>query len=123
MEFAIFVSELLHKHPSDSWRALAALTPIPFDETHQYHPEYDGYNGETIHQADVALMQYPLGMQFPGNVSSNDLSYYQSVTSKNGYFTGDNAYSIAWLALGNWEAAVRQYMGSFLHIHGPFNVW
>lgn len=122
-EFALLVSELLSMDAPDSWASMATLTPIPFDEQLHYHPEYEGYDGETINQADVALMQYPLGMEFPGNVSSNDLVYYQSVTSKNGYFTGDNAYSIAWLALGNWSAAVRQYMGSFLHIHGPFNVW
>jgi hypothetical protein len=74
---------------------------IPFNETLQIHEEYDGYNGHTINQADVVLLQYPLGYpmestialngtkgNFPAKVSL-DVTYWQDKTDSNGYFTGD----------------------------------
>lgn len=35
-------------------------------------------------QADVALLQYPLGLDFSYPVSGNDLLYYESVTFQDG---------------------------------------
>lgn len=48
------------------WETIATSLKIPFDSTNNFHPgkklcntflfsEYDGYNGETIKQADVVL--------------------------------------------------------------------
>lgn len=123
LENAIYVSSLFGETPPASWKNISEQIWIPFDSSTQGHPEYEGYSGEMINQADTILMQYPLGIQFPYNVSYNDLSYYQKKTRKNGYFTGDNAYSIAWLAIGEYDKGVTQYRRSFTHIKGAFNVW
>jgi len=134
---------------------------IPFDEELQIHLEYDGYNGhvclnrfismsttyrcfeQMINQADVALLQYPLGYPMSKQIAHNDLVYWQNKTNPDGYFTGDryiykgriwhrdrflipcniSAYSIAWLALGELEEAEMQFNKSFQHISSPFNVW
>lgn len=123
LENAIEMLSLLNESSPIQWNNISQQIYIPFDETLQGHPEYEGYAGEMINQADAILMQYPLGIKFPYNISKNDLTYYQKKTRKNGYFTGDNAYSIAWLAIKEYNQGVTQYRRSFTHIKGPFNVW
>lgn len=77
---------------------------------HEVHPEYRGYqHGTKINQADVALLQYPLGVAMPRAVALSDLNYYTSVTRQNGYFTGNSAYAIAYLALGERAFAKTQF--------------
>jgi hypothetical protein len=41
---------------------LAEQLVILFDETLGIHPEYEGYPGDLIKQADVVLLHYPLQM-------------------------------------------------------------
>ena len=96
---------------------------LPFDDEGQRHLEYDGYAGQTINQDDVGLLQYPLGWKMNSDVAYNDLDYYESVTAHNGYFTGNSAYGIAWLALGEDERAAAQFFTSFEHMGGPFLIW
>jgi protein-glucosylgalactosylhydroxylysine glucosidase len=71
----------------------------------------------------VALLQYPLRWPMPRQIAINDLLYWQNHTDPNGYFTGDSAYSIAWLALGNLREAAAQWNTSFSHMQPPFWVW
>ena len=80
-----------------------------------------------INQADVALMQYPLGIPMEHQLAVNDLLFYQarsSGPSTAGFYTGDSAYSIAWLQLGNRSAADAQFNLAFDHMDlGHYNVW
>lgn len=59
------------------WLKIAANIVIPFDETLQIHPEFDGYNGQTIKQADVVLLGFPLMYPMSDTVRYNDLLYYR----------------------------------------------
>eukprot|EP00053_Salpingoeca_punica_P018798 m.186260 g.186260 ORF g.186260 m.186260 type:complete len:848 (+) comp17508_c0_seq1:163-2706(+) len=47
--------------PTDVWLDVAQRLVIPFDATQQIHPEYDGYPGNTVKQADAILLGFPLG--------------------------------------------------------------
>jgi len=103
------------------------------------HPEYAGYSGAHINQADVALLQYPLGIQFDAELARRDLDYYSGRTglaqqqprqrqrqpgeSICPFFTGNSAYGIAYLALGNRTAADAQFELGFLHQAPGFNTW
>jgi len=93
------------------------------------HPQYEGYQGEPINQADVALLYYPLGMlgAVDDDVARRDLLFYQplsSTASTKGYYTGDSAYSISWLALSNRTAADTQFALAFEHMDtAHFYVW
>lgn len=42
------------------------------------------YHGETIKQADVVLLPYPLLISMPTHVQYNDLVYYEARTDPNG---------------------------------------
>ena len=80
------------------------------------HVQNEGYAGQTINQADVALMQYPLGLQFERGLAQRDLDFYSLHTDFNGMFTGDSAYAAAYLALGNRSAADAQLALAFGHM-------
>ena len=63
----------------------------------------------------------------PDDLAARDLLYYQARSSgptTAGFYTGDSAYSIAWLKLNNRTAADQQFNLAFEHMDiGGYNVW
>ena len=115
------------------WADVAERMWLPLSDTlytsGPVHPEFTGYAGQPINQADVALLQYPLDLTatIGQEVATNDLAFYQALSSgpaTSGFYTGDSAYSIAWLALGNRSAADAQLRLAFDHMDlAHFHVW
>lgn len=109
------------------WSHIAEHMYVPLsselEENIMIHPEFEGYAGQAINQADVVLLQYPLQYSGVGihtvvnennsanrsnipsmdAISFNDLQYYAERTSvpgeTKGFYTGDSSYSIAYLSL------------------------
>jgi hypothetical protein len=115
-----------------NWSSIAQRMWIPSAKIdgREVHLEYAGYTvaGQPfINQADVALMQYPLGLVMDKAIAENDLRFWQERSSgptTAGFYTGDSAYSIAWLQLGNRTAADKQFDLAFQHQDlEHFNVW
>jgi hypothetical protein len=131
-----------------NWSSIAPRMWIPTGmiDGKEIHLEYANYTvtgHPYINQADVALMQYPLGaciveessqselkgcgLTMTKDLAVNDLLFWQersSGPSTAGFYTGDSAYSIAWLQLGNRSAADAQFDLAFTHQDlGHFNVW
>ena len=109
------------------WPVIAAAPYLPLDNVlykgGPVHRQNTFYAGEIINQADVALMQYPLGLDFGKDQNQRDLDYYSTVTNFAGMFTGDSSYSCAYLALGNRTAADAQLDLAFDHIEPHFDVF
>jgi hypothetical protein len=117
------------------WTDIANAPYLPTSDTlyasGPVHPEFKGYTGTHINQADVALLQYPLGVVFERELALRDLDFYSALTGVAGgdgericpFFTGNSAYGIAYLALGNRSAADYQFELGFLHQTPEFNVW
>jgi len=141
LRWAIDVAAILKLPPPPAhWTAMARapylplLTTLPDSGGKAIHPEFEGYAGGKadccgdkhqgrsnaghccITQSAAALLQYPLGLPLPEDVKLNDLKYYEPRTRANGFFTGDSIYSIAWLALGNSQAALKQWDAAFDHV-------
>jgi trehalose/maltose hydrolase-like predicted phosphorylase len=146
LKFALAAAEIIGETPAANWSSIAERMYLPTVEYEGYmagvpvHPEYAGYDPKKrphINQADVALLQYPLGLRtdkrvFPGlpgetnpdQLAINDLLFWQPKSDNQVFYTGDSAYSIAWLELGNRSAADAQFDLAFTHIDlGYFNVW
>ena len=121
--------------PPPLWTDIASAPYLPTSDTlyarGPVHPEFKGYAGTHINQADVALLQYPLGVVFERELALRDLDFYSARTGVSGgdgdricpFFTGNSAYGIAYLALGNRSAADYQFELGFLHQTPEFNVW
>jgi hypothetical protein len=70
LQFAVEACGLLNVscRNSATWQEVASRMYIPFDASLGIHPEYDGYAGGTIKQADVVLLSYPLGLSMADSV-------------------------------------------------------
>eukprot|EP01114_Cavostelium_apophysatum_P014228 TRINITY_DN3638_c0_g1_i2.p1 TRINITY_DN3638_c0_g1~~TRINITY_DN3638_c0_g1_i2.p1 ORF type:complete len:663 (+),score=121.13 TRINITY_DN3638_c0_g1_i2:160-2148(+) len=123
LQFAYWAGEVLNLNPLDEWLDVASKIKIPFDNATQIHLEYDGYDGQTIKQADVVLLGYPLMYPMSQKVRYNDLVYYSNKTDPNGPAMTWGMYAVAWLELGNYENAADIFARSYANIHPPFNVW
>jgi hypothetical protein len=125
--------------PPQLWADIASAPYLPTSDTlysgGPVHPEFTGYAGAHINQADVALLQYPLGVEFERKLALRDLDYYSALTGVAAgkgegaggaicpFFTGNSAYGIAYLALGNRTAADVQFELGYLHQTPEFHVW
>ncbi|MGW8885965.1 discoidin domain-containing protein [Streptomyces sp. NPDC055749] len=83
------------------WAAIADKLRIPFDAATGTHPEYDGYAGQKVKQADTVLMQHPYNWPMPKDVARNDLNYYAARTDPEGPAMTDSVHMIAAAAIGD----------------------
>jgi len=142
LDFALECAALLGVPPTANWSSVSQrlylpITPVKagaFMTGTLVHPEFQGYNQTQrphINQADVALLQYPLGLRsnkrvFPPigskpalrdtQLAINDLLFWQPKSDNQVFYTGDSAYSIAWLEMGNRTAADSQFDLAFTHM-------
>ncbi|XP_005941734.1 protein-glucosylgalactosylhydroxylysine glucosidase isoform X2 [Haplochromis burtoni] len=124
LQFAVELAELLQHPAPKEWQAVAEYIKIPFDEEHQYHPEYDGYiKGHPVKQADTVMLGYPLGLPMSPEVRRNDLEAYEPVTDPHGPAMTWGMFAIGWLELGEAEKAQLLLEKCFNNIQGPFQVW
>ena len=105
------------------WDRVADGLRIPFDEDLGIHPQYDGYQGETIKQADVVMLQYPWEHPMPAEVARNNLDYYVHRTDPGGPSMTDSIHAIGHAALGTSGSASYEFMRRSVDpfMRGPFN--
>jgi hypothetical protein len=104
----------------------ASTVGCPPSELVTIHPQYHGYHGQDINQADVALLQWPLHLDMDADIAAADLAYYarrSSGADTKGFYTGDSCYAIAMLFGHDRRAAEQQLALAFDHMLAPFNVW
>eukprot|EP01122_Echinamoeba_exundans_P016204 TRINITY_DN813_c0_g1_i6.p1 TRINITY_DN813_c0_g1~~TRINITY_DN813_c0_g1_i6.p1 ORF type:complete len:458 (-),score=40.63 TRINITY_DN813_c0_g1_i6:59-1432(-) len=125
LEFAVEICGLLNVscQNAGAWGEIASQMYIPFDSSRGIHPEYDGYTGGKIKQADVVLLGYPLGLDITDTVRLNDVKYYAARTDVNGPCMTDGIHTIALLSCGLPEAAAEYFPKSFANAKPPFWVW
>jgi trehalose/maltose hydrolase-like predicted phosphorylase len=90
-------------HAADPhWASIAdgLLRTIPYDSARGIHPEFDGYVGDQVKQADVVMLQYPWALPMPAAVARNDLDYYMAHTDLNGPSMTDAIHAIDAAELG-----------------------
>ncbi|XP_013201193.2 protein-glucosylgalactosylhydroxylysine glucosidase [Amyelois transitella] len=114
-----------HTEDPDHWADIAFSLALPYDKTLDYHPQFQGYKrGETIKQADVVLLGFPL--QYPMNAStkSNDLSYYASVTRSSGPAMTWSMHTVGHLQLMENSKAAKMFNKSYEgYVREPFKIW
>lgn len=108
---------------SKSWKTIAQNMFIPFDSTNNYHPEYEGYNGFEVKQADVILLGFPLMINMSLDVRRNDLSFYEPRTNPRGPAMTKSMFAINWLDVGEYSRAEKSFSESYVNAKEPFMVW
>ena len=117
LEDAITAAGLLHLEVPAAWPSIASHLVVPLDSGLGIHPEFSGYLGQIVKQADVTLLQYPLGFPMPAGVAQNDLNYYVPRTDPGGPSMSDAINSIDTSALGSPGCASYVYT---LRSYQPF---
>lgn len=105
------------------WLDVANRLVILFDDVRGIHPEYKGYVHETIKQADVVLLGFPLGFNMSAAVRQNDLLFYAPVTSLDGPAMTWGMHAIGFVDLKNFSVAAPLFNQSFANAQTPFYVW
>jgi trehalose/maltose hydrolase-like predicted phosphorylase len=94
------VAQLLGKQPKAAWTTVADGLPVLLDPATGVRPEFEGYVGDTIKQADVVMLTYPWEWQEPASTGLADLNYYAARTDPDGPAMTDSIHAIDSLALG-----------------------
>jgi trehalose/maltose hydrolase-like predicted phosphorylase len=76
LEDATAAAKIVGASAPASWSKIAAGLVVPVDKKLGIHPEFAGYGGQLVKQADVTLMQYPWQFPMPKSVAKADLNYY-----------------------------------------------
>jgi len=97
---AIAAARVLALGVPASWGQIAARMVVPTDPIRAIHPEFAGYAGQLVGQADVTLLQYPWSFPMSKRLAQNDLDFYATRTDPNGPPTSDAINSIDAAALG-----------------------
>lgn len=121
--FAVEANSLFGIDSPEEWITLSKNLRFPFDTVRNIHLEYDDYTNDTIKQADVVLLAYPLAWPMTNQVRENDLRFYSSVTESDGPAMTWSIYAIGWLDSGELDQAAVMFNQSYANIHPPFDVW
>jgi trehalose/maltose hydrolase-like predicted phosphorylase len=109
LRIAVTAADTLGLHAPARWRRIAARLVLLFDTKLDIHPEYRGYYGQLVKQADVTMLQYPWGRRMSARVAQHDLNYYVPRSDPNGPSMSDAINQIDTAALGSPGCASYVY--------------
>jgi trehalose/maltose hydrolase-like predicted phosphorylase len=97
---AISAAQVLGITPPSNWSQIAAGLVVPVNSRLNIHPEFSGYRGQLVKQADVTMLQYPWARPMSRSTALADLNYYVPRTDPGGPSMSDAINSIDTSALG-----------------------
>lgn len=101
LRIAVQAARITGRTADPAWSKVADGLKIPVDTAANIHPEYDGYSGQQIKQADVTLLQYPWNVPMSADLAQSDLDYYSQHTDPGGPSMTDSIATIDAAALGS----------------------
>jgi trehalose/maltose hydrolase-like predicted phosphorylase len=109
------VAQIVGQPASPRWAQVAAglvvLEPVPLEGLPAVRPEFAGYDGGQVKQADVALLTYPWEFPQAAEVDRSDLEYYTPRYDPEGPAMTDSVSSIIAAQLGvgcsSWTYTLR----------------
>ncbi|MGI8506654.1 MAG: glycosyl hydrolase family 65 protein [Solirubrobacteraceae bacterium] len=100
LEDAVKAARVLGIAPPAGWSRVAAGLVVALDAARGIHPEFAGYGGQLVKQADVTLLQYPWAYPMSRRIAQSDLGYYVPRTDPMGPSMSDAVNSIDSSTLG-----------------------
>lgn len=112
LQYATKAAEALDKTANPDWLHVAENIPI-LTMKNGVTKEHASYQGETIKQADVNLLAYPLKLITDKAQIEKDLEYYEPKMSPGGPAMGAAILSILYNKLGDSEKASEVFSNSY----------
>ncbi len=94
LQNAATAGRLLGYRVPAAWLQIASGIVVPTDAALGAQPEFAGYQGQMVKQADVTLLEYPWDYPLPPNVEQDNLNYYVPRTDPEGPSMSDSVNSI-----------------------------
>ncbi|MGH3830247.1 MAG: glycosyl hydrolase family 65 protein [Pseudonocardiaceae bacterium] len=86
--------------PSE-WATIATGLSPRYDSASGIHPEFPGYQGQLVKQADVTMLQYPWRYPMPAATAQRDVDYYVPRSDPGGPSMDDAINAIDTAAIGS----------------------
>lgn len=102
------------------WREIAEKLWIPFDEKNQRIIEYEGYNGQTIKQADAILLIYPMKMPLSAEAKKNTCEYYRAKYEAQKIMMSSAIHGIIDAEIGDTESSWQMFLDLLKHFRGDY---
>ena len=109
LRIAATAAKVLGRQAPSLWNQVAAGLVVLFDRKQGIHPEFQGYAGQMVKQADVTMLQYPWQYPMPVAVAQQDINYYVPRSDPNGPSMSDAINSVDSSALGSPGCAAYTY--------------
>lgn len=125
LDVATRVATMLGQPANPAWADTSAHIPILFDPVLNIHPEFEGYAGAIIKQADVILLGFPIGQDFiqiTPSVREAELEYYGARTDNAGPAMTWGMQAVGYIELQQWAKAAANFNRSFANVQAPFGV-
>jgi len=121
---AIEAARLLHRAAPPLWSEVADGLIILPPGPDGIIPEYRGYSGHEIKQADLILAFYPLGLDLPDEIVRANVNYYRDKIVCGPLMTEQvDACIRLQRNLGDRTAVLRDLIKRYRrYVHGPFEV-
>ncbi|MFI9616865.1 glycosyl hydrolase family 65 protein [Streptomyces sp. NPDC052023] len=108
LRFAAEAAGVLGEPADPLWAEVADRMVVLFDEQLKVHPEFAGYTGQLIKQADVVMLAYPWENPQADEVTRADLAYYSARTDEDGPSMTDSVHAILHAHVGDTKGAFER---------------
>eukprot|EP01060_Flectonema_neradi_P022022 TRINITY_DN3019_c2_g2_i1.p1 TRINITY_DN3019_c2_g2~~TRINITY_DN3019_c2_g2_i1.p1 ORF type:complete len:696 (+),score=137.70 TRINITY_DN3019_c2_g2_i1:75-2162(+) len=126
LKFASEASLIVTGAANPLWTHVAEKLVVPSYSTKlglSIHPEYEGYDGGKIKQADAILLGFPFDLPMNESLRRNDLNFYLNVTTTSGPAMTWGMFSIGFIEVGDADGAAATFNQSFANVKEPYLVW
>ncbi len=100
LQDAVQAAQVVGIAPAADWSTIAARLAVPVNGQLNIHPEFSGYGGQLVKQADVTMLQYPWAYPMSPKLASGDINYYVPRSDPGGPSMDDAINLIDTAALG-----------------------
>ncbi|MGN6177164.1 MAG: glycosyl hydrolase family 65 protein, partial [Streptosporangiaceae bacterium] len=109
LRMAVQAAQVVGASVPASWTTIANGLVVLYDPSTSVNPEFSGYQGEMVKQADATMLYYPWGYASSPSAPQADLGYYVPRTDPGGPSMSDAINSVDTSALGSPGCASYVY--------------
>jgi trehalose/maltose hydrolase-like predicted phosphorylase len=123
LRYAIEAARILGKTAPPEWSEVADHLFIPPKDAGGIYPEYAGYNGHIIKQADLILALYPWQLATDKETVLRNVEYYHGKTDRGGPLMTTQIEALLMMQHGERERGLEHMFKEYVrYVRGPHSI-